>query len=1151
MTSERALAADRGGPGATTREMACASLDLAASESGRIREAGASAGVGVFELLQAAFHIMLSRYVGSDEVHSALRMPRSPEPTGGLGVDLQVEHSPGISTESTAAETMGSLARQIQAQGTRRLAEAQRPLEDAVGARGEVVPNLFWWHGDEPRVAFSASLEARSRGSSAGFDLELHAGESAEGVHAVLMYDRARFAPSRMEVFLEQWAQLLRDLPGTVTRPADLLKLRSSADERLPRLETQLPPARSRSRIFDAFLDRVRARPDAVAIRHGTRAWTYAELENASRALALELLERGCTQEHVVAILARRGPAVVTAMLGALRAGAAFSVLDAGYPSQRIAQQARILRPDQLLVCGNTAPEPDLLALLPGSDRAISVADELAGPDQTGSLPSRSRGCDRASPDALAYLLFTSGTTGMPKCVAATHGPLVHFVEWQAARFALGELDRFSMLSGLGHDPVLRDVFTPLSIGAELHIPEREVGLDPQALFRWMSSSRITVMHATPQMCLLVRAGVRGRRALGSLHWVFCGGDALLASQARQVLEFAPEGRVVNFYGSTETPQAMGFHVFDPAEEASAVPLGVGIADTQLLVMRRGMQTAGVGEIGQIAIRTRYLSLGYRGAAEEPSARFQANPATGDPDDRIYLTGDYGYFRPNGSISFRGRLDDQIKIRGFRVELSEITRCLLEQPGVGSAIAVAKESESGEKRIAAYLVAEGAGREDGGTDSLHEAMCRVLPGYMVPSAYVWLDAMPLLPNGKVDRAALPVPTAQDAPRNRGYVCPVSEPERQLVADWERILNIHPISVSADFLSLGGDSLSSVQASASVEAVLGWLPRRWEAQTIKDLAAQAREERSAATEISTSVFLRAVSIALVVAAHFGLVDVAGGTAALFLLSGNSFAKYQLNALTRTGTLVSAYKLMVKIAAPTVAYTLLLQLKSSRIRFPTLLLYSNFLDPNYDGGLGFWFVMVLLQCLAILTLLLAWGPARRFATRSPFRYGLALLAASWLASALGPLVWNTDRLYDRVPHMALWFMAAGWCIAYADTSQRKLGTVVLLAALTMASATLERDASIWFPFLGGTAIMLRDRIPLPNLLGALVNTVASASLFIYLTHFQIGSILSRLLGVKLPVLGVAIGLAGGVLAWKAWEAGVRLAASSVADLRSRWA
>jgi hypothetical protein len=177
-----------------------------------------------------------------------------------------------------------------------------------------------------------------------------------------------------------------------------------------------------------------------------------------------------------------------------------------------------------------------------------------------------------------------------------------------------------------------------------------------------------------------------------------------------------------------------------------------------------------------------------------------------------------------------------------------------------------------------------------------------------------------------------------------------------------------------------------------------------------------------------------------------VEVDGSTRALLLLSGMSFARYQLNSLARTGSLGSAVRLMLKIAAPTLLYSFLLQWRYSTVRLPTLLLFSNFISPDYDQGWGYWFVMVLLQCLAIMTLMLAWEPARRFALRSPFDYGMVLLGMSWLASALGPLVWRTDHLYDRVPHVLFWYMAAGWCVAYADTTRRKLTTGVLLLAMT---------------------------------------------------------------------------------------------------------
>src|SRR6185369_5545896 len=294
---------------------------------------------------------------------------------------------------------------------------------------------------------------------------------------------------------------------------------------------------------------------------------------------------------------------------------------------------------------------------------------------------------------------FTSGSTGAPKGILGGHGPLSHFLQWHSQRFDLTELDRFSMLSGLAHDPLLRDIFTPLSLGAALYIPDLDK-LSPNQLVAWMGEKKISVAHLTPAMVSLLAegAGADERVSLPSLRHVFIGGDVLSSRHLSSLHKIAPAVSCVNFYGATETPQAVGYfpvpahaYVENSGRLTQAISIGKGIDEVQLLVLNDAMRLVGLGEIGEIYVRTPYLSKGYMSDEALTNERFIVNPFTQLIDDRMYRTGDLARYRPDGNIDFLGRRDKQVKVRGFRIELGEVEAVLRQHAGIREAVVLARE----------------------------------------------------------------------------------------------------------------------------------------------------------------------------------------------------------------------------------------------------------------------------------------------------------------------------------------------------------------------------------------------------------------------------------------------------------------------------
>ncbi|HEY0604992.1 MAG TPA: AMP-binding protein, partial [Herpetosiphonaceae bacterium] len=527
---------------------------------------------------------------------------------------------------------------------------------------------------------------------------------------------------------------------------------------------------------------------------------------------------------------------------------------------------------------------------LPGRD----AAQDLFPADE--AVPSVT-----VNPEDLAYVAFTSGSTGAPKAILGTHRPLAHFLDWQAGTFGLTSGDRFSMLSGLAHDPLLRDVFAPLTIGATLCIPAPEIVAEPQQLARWLAQERISVAHLTPAhgQLLADAAGLsQAQPSLSALRYAFFGGAQLSGRVVARFQSLAPQATCINCYGATETPQVMGYYVVDPADlhSSAAIPLGRGIDGAQLLILNQAGLLAGVGERGEIAIRTPYLARGYLDDAALTEARFIANPfvPVADPLDRLYRTGDLGRYLPDGTVAFAGRADDQVKLRGFRVEPGEIESALKQHPDVRDAVVVAREM-SGETRLVAYVVGEQKNqetkeqteeprtqnlepsgeprtkhKEQGSTeilpspvatgegpgvrasDSLASFLQSRLPSYMIPSAFVFLDALPLTPNGKVDRRALPEPDS-DQLSGTAHVSPRTPTEEIVSAIWAEVLDRAAVGVHDNFFSLGGHSLLAARLMARLRGALSVdLPLRtlFEAPTVAGLSQVIERQRGGdvATEI---------------------------------------------------------------------------------------------------------------------------------------------------------------------------------------------------------------------------------------------------------------------------------------------------------------
>ena len=680
------------------------------------------------------------------------------------------------------------------------------------------------------------------------FDLSLYVKEQNQEIKLELVYNPDLFARERMVEMLDQFHHLLLQIVANPeTSIAELSLVTPTAKLLLPNPIQQL---RSQwvGAVHTSFSQQAQKEPQQLAVVDANVAsWTYAELEERTNLLANYLVANHIQPQDIVAIYGHRSATLVWAILGVLKAGAAFVILDPAYPTSRLIDYLHLAQPRASLQITAAGELPVALSeyletlscrchLKLTQDSMVAIRRLFQ--DYATHDPGIAVG-----PDHLAYVAFTSGSTGKPKGILGVHKPLSHFLQWHCQTFGLDQSDRFSMLSGLSHDPLFRDIFTPLSLGATLCIPTQNDIATPGKLADWMEQQRVSVAHLTPAMTQLLTATTVTTKYL---RYLFFGGDILKVEDLRRIRDFAPTAQSVNFYGATETPQAMGY--FTISNQGSSilpngnVPLGRGIEDVQLLLLNAKQQLAGIGEVGEIYVRTPYLTKGYIGSDELTQKRFIINPLTKIPDDRLYKTGDLGRYLPDSNIEFLGRIDHQVKIRGFRIELGEIEAMLSKHPAVQKTVVIVREDVPGDKRLVAYLVPR---QEQAPTSELRHFLKQQLPDYMVPSAFVMLAAFPLTPNGKIDRSALPAPEHQRQESEETFVAPRDELELQLTEIWEKVLGVQPIGIRDNFFTLGGHSLIAVRVFTEIEQIWGRnlpLITLFQTQTVEALADILRQER---------------------------------------------------------------------------------------------------------------------------------------------------------------------------------------------------------------------------------------------------------------------------------------------------------------------
>ncbi len=839
------LPTDRPRPPLKTRRGAKRPVALPPDLAAGIRELGRREGVTPFMVLLAAWALLLGRHAGQEDVvvgtPIAGRNRRELEDLIGFFVNtlaLRIRLD-GSGSPPAFRELLGRVRESAldafahQDVPFERLVEELAPERDL--APSPLFQVLFVLQNlpvAAPAVPGLSLVPLPIDNGTAKLDLTLSLSEGAAGFAGSLEHDLDLFDDATVERLPARFAVLLT---GAVAAPG----------RALPDLPLLLPAeleqvvhtwnATTREYPRDSSLPELFARvaqelPDGPAVIGSGEVWSYRRLAAASDRLARRLRALGVGPETPVGLAIERSPALVLGTLAIVKAGGAYVPLDAGHPDERLAFLLADTGARIVLVHGATR---DRMAALGACCVDLEDApDESAAPPPPPHLPA----------DSLAYVLYTSGSTGRPKGVAVPHRAVVRLVR-QTDHLRLGPGDRVAHLSNTSFDAATYEIWGALLNGAAVAVIPRDTVLSSSAgLAAALAEQRVTSMFLTS--ALFTRMAAEVPDAFHHLHEVLVGGEAVSPAAARRVLAGRPPRRLLNAYGPTEsTTFAAWYPIREVPADAVSVPIGFPLANTTLYVLDRRWSPVPPGSVGELAIGGDGLARGYLGRPELSAERFVPHP-WGD-GERLYRTGDLVRRRPDGALEILGRLDHQIKIRGFRIEPGEIETVLASHPAIRECVVVACEGPPGSHFLAAYVVGSAEPPEATG---LRTFLSERLPGYMVPSAFVVLEALPFSPNGKVDRRALPDPQGHGSPEH-AFVAPSDPVEVKLAAIWSEVLRRDRIGAEDDFFALGGHSLLATQVVTRVEEVLGVeIPLRdvFEAPTLRRLARRLREQHGGET-----------------------------------------------------------------------------------------------------------------------------------------------------------------------------------------------------------------------------------------------------------------------------------------------------------------
>ncbi|NOK13568.1 amino acid adenylation domain-containing protein, partial [Corallococcus exercitus] len=840
------LPTDRVRPAKLTERGGSVPVRLSKPLSDALRTLGRGEGATPFMVLLAAWQVLLSRYSGQDDISVgtpvAGRSQAEVEGLIGLFLNTLV-----LRTRVRAADRFREVLARVKETTLGAFAHQQVPFERLVDAlrperdlgRTPLFQAMLVLNTEVDTSLSLSDLTLRRlelENLAAKFELNLSLSDAPEGFQGALTYSADLFERPTVERMVQHLGVLLEGIAATPDASVSALPMLAEA-EREQVLTTwnqtaEAVPLESIHARFEAQVERV---PGGVAVVAGGKQLTYAELDAKANRLARALVKQGVGPDVLVGLYVERTVEAVVGMLGILKAGGGYVPMDTSFPEARvkaIAEDAGLR-----VVVTQRAQAADVAGL--GLVTVIVEAVEEAG-GSTEPVRSNVRG------ENAAYAIFTSGSTGRPKGVVVEHRQLANYVGSIRGRLRLEEGMSFASVTTLAADLGHTAVFPMLCGGGTLHLVSKEVASDAEALGAYMQAHGVDGLKVVPSHLRALLSGPNAKAVLPRKRLVV-GGEASDKELVETVKRLAPECAVFNHYGPTETTVGVLTNPVEGAWEEGAATLALGrpIGNARMYVLDASGHPVPRGVAGELYVGGAVVTRGYVGRPELTAERYVPDSFSTEPGARLYRTGDKVRQREDGKLEFLGRVDFQLKIRGYRVELGEVEAGLGACEGVREAVVIAREDAPGDKRLVAYVVAKPGSTVE--ATALRSELKGQLPEYMVPSAFVVLEAMPLNANGKVDRKALPAPDAESEPRSRDFVAPRSDLEQQLAAIYSELLGVKRVGIHDGFFELGGHSLLATQAISRIRQTFQVeLPLRklFESPTVETLAVLVMEAQAA-------------------------------------------------------------------------------------------------------------------------------------------------------------------------------------------------------------------------------------------------------------------------------------------------------------------
>jgi amino acid adenylation domain-containing protein len=821
-------------------------------------------GVTLYMVLMAAFKVLLLRYTGQQDMlvgtPIANRNRREVEGLIGLFINTLVLRTdmsgdPGFRELLARVKEVALGAYANQDVPFEKLVEELQPERDL--SRTPLFQVMFVMQNNpmpELKLGSVTMTPMIIEGATSKFDLTLSIMEEADGnMSGWLEYNTDLFDQPLIEAMIGHYNTLLRGIINDADERVSRLPILTDAERKRLLVEFNDTAADYQSsncvhRLFEEVAERT---PDAVAIIYEGQKLTYDELNQRADQIARRLKAVGVGPESLVGVSMERSVEMVLAIFGILKAGGAYLPLDPTYPKDRLAFMAEDAGVKMILTTSHLLKHLDDIGV---TTLCLDKDWETTIPGDNGS-PTSSDERWSAAAENIAYVIYTSGSTGKPKGVMTPHEAITNMILWMQATYEMTPADRLLQKTALSFDASAWEFFWPLVTGATLVLARPYAEKDGDYMVKTLQEQGVTVLQLVPSLLRLL-VEQEGFEKCRSLRHVFCGGEALPAAVCERFFERLPQARLTNVYGPTETTMHVTVWECRKDIQQHVVPIGRPVGNTQAYIVDENMQPVPIGVPGELCIGGVQVARGYLNRPELTAERFISDPFSKRRGQKLYRTGDLACFRPDGGIEFLGRIDHQIKIRGYRIELGEIESVLRQHSAISDVIVMAREDVPGDKRLIAYVLAKPDQKLK--TSELHNHLLAKLPDYMVPSAFVLLDKMPLLSNGKVNREALPTPEYSRQVLEEEYVAPRNEVEQALAKIFAEVLSLEKVGVNDNFFLLGGHSLSATQVITRLRERLQTdvpLRRIFEEPTVSGLATAVEEFKTRPQDDAIEVISR--------------------------------------------------------------------------------------------------------------------------------------------------------------------------------------------------------------------------------------------------------------------------------------------------------